>query len=77
MNLMIMLGQEWGVNMNKHEALEFIENRLIDVDMEMLRDDELTDDSPSLTTKWLLLEAQARILDGQEPSAVMRNVLEL
>lgn len=63
--------------MNKHEALEFIENRLIEVDIEMMQDDELTDDSPILNTKWLLLEAQARILAGQDASIVFRDVLEL
>ena len=62
--------------MNKHEALEFIENRLIDLDSEMLLDDELTKDSPLLDEKWLLIEARSRILGGTDPSEVMKLVLE-
>lgn len=63
--------------MDKYEALEFIANRLIEVDVMLMKDDELTDDSPTLNEKWLLLEAQSRVLAGDDPMLTLKNVLEI
>lgn len=63
--------------MNKYEALEFIENRLIDIDVEMMRDEEMSSDNPLLNEKWLLLEAQSRILGGSNPEEVFKKILEI
>jgi len=63
--------------MNKYEALEFIGNRLVEIDTEIVDDDEITSDNLLFNEKWLLLEAQSRIIAEEDPSHVLKMVLEI
>lgn len=63
--------------MDKYEALEFISNRLIKIDTDMMDDDSSQDNHPIFNEKWLLLEAQSRIIDGHNPELVLKTVLDV
>jgi hypothetical protein len=64
--------------MEKHEALEIIEKLLIEIDVQMLMNHEDLIENDTLSdTKWILLDAQARILGGNDPVEVMKTVMEL
>lgn len=64
--------------MEKHEALEIIEKLLIEIDVQMLMNHEDLIENDTLSdTKWILLDAQARILGGSNPVEVMKTVMEL
>lgn len=62
---------------NKFEALEIIYDKLLNADKHIFNESDIEDNHPSLNEKWLLMEAQARILEGENPTLVLKNFFNM